>query len=396
MAYLSPEVVRLYNCEEPLLRLLRPKSVFTSNSTATKVTLQLQSPEIIATNIFCERSQNPLDEINGAANSATFPLNVQLPQVARSGELLYPFFEGMSESELHFSIHRGGFSDASEMETLLYAEMVKAEDMLQVYKESLRMPNDTPLDAVQQPIDRLFHSRLVHNTRLRESYGESVCLGEETLSMSEFLRAPWKVSGKIYPSLGELFSTAADVLHPQSEQYLSCPIAFGLGDAHGGNVMIADQIGQNGSREILYVDYENAGFHPVLLDLAKPFYNDVFFDTLYMDVLPNVPETRCKIEGGYIDVQFTPDVDSLSQAVFEIKRRYILRPLFEHALSLGWNLENNIPLLSNALFVCATLTRNYSNNATALVRNTATGIVLTGAVDMDRFYAGLDTLGPAT
>lgn len=120
--------------------------------------------------------------------------------------------------------------------------------------------------------------------------------------------------------------------------------------------MIADETGLSGSREVLYVDYENAGFHPVLLDLAKPFYNDVFFETLYMDALPKIPETRCKIARGYIDVRFKSEVDSFSQAVFEIKRRYLLQPLFNRVLCLEWNLENNIALLSNALFVCATLT----------------------------------------
>ena len=33
----------------------------------------------------------------------------------------------------------------------------------------------------------------------------------------------------------------------------------------------------NNSREIFYVDYEIPGFHPVILDLSKPLYIDVFF-----------------------------------------------------------------------------------------------------------------------
>ena len=32
--------------------------------------------------------------------------------------------------------------------------------------------------------------------------------------MVEFLGIPWKVNGVIYPSLGELFCTATNVVHP--------------------------------------------------------------------------------------------------------------------------------------------------------------------------------------
>ena len=74
-----------------------------------------------------------------------------------------------------------------------------------------------------------------------------------------------------------------------------------MGDAHGANNMIASCESSNGAREILYVDCEAAGFHPIMLDLAKPFYNDVFFDTLYMDILSDGAETRCELDRGYID-----------------------------------------------------------------------------------------------
>ncbi|KAK0516428.1 hypothetical protein JMJ35_001031 [Cladonia borealis] len=104
--------------------------------------------------------------------------------------------------------------------------------------------------------------------------------------MVEFLEIPWNVNGVVYPSLCELLCTAIDVLYPSSRQDMSCPVVFGLGDSHGANNMIASCVSPNGARDIPYVDYEAAGSHPLMLDLAKPFYNDVFFDTLYMDILP--------------------------------------------------------------------------------------------------------------
>ena len=214
--------------------------------------------------------------------------------------------------------------------------------------------------------------------------------------MAKFLDVPWKVNGTVYPSLGELFRTATNVVQPGSWQSVSCPIVFGLGDAHGANIMIASDVSLDNGREILYIDYEVAGFHPIMLDLAKPLYIDVFFDTIYMDVLPEVPETRCEIEGDFINVHFNPHVDGITQAIFDIKRRYLLQPLFDLVLSLEGDLGKNVPLLSNALLLCATLTRNYRKVPGAFIRNMATGIVLSQATDLEGFYSCLRTLGIKT
>lgn len=185
------------------------------------------------------------------------------------------------------------------------------------------------------------------------------------------------------------------MLYPNSPQSMACPVIFGLGDAHGANVMVSNDVLSNNSRDVLYVDYEVVGFQPIMLDIAKALYIDVFFDTLYMDILPGTPETKYEMAGNLISVDATPIIDDITQAIFDVKRRYLLQPLFNLASNLGLDLENNIPLLSNALLLCATLTRNYSGNPDAFVRNMATGIVLAQAVDLEGFYFGLKSLGIA-
>lgn len=129
-----------------------------------------------------------------------------------------------------------------------------------------------------------------------------------------------------------------------------------------------------------------------MLDLTKPLYNDVFFEILYMDILPDVSKTRCELGGGYIDVQFTPYVDDITQAIIDIKRRYLLKPLFDIVLGRGGDLEKNVPLLSAALLLCATLSRNYSKSPDGFVMNVATGIVLSQAVDMEGLHLCLRKL----
>ena len=389
---LSSQSVELYKQTGVLIRVQRPTSVFTSNSTASEVRLPADKLGEKAIKIFCKRSLHLQQEFEGAINAAAFGLRVQLPHLTSSGDLLYPFFEGTTESELRLSFHRSGRSKWCIAETVLYAELVKAEDMLRVYKKCL-VSNMYRPETVEQPIHRFFYSRLVQNARFREFYGDSFNIGGKTLSMVEFFEIPWKVNGVVYPSLGELFCTAIDVVHPSSQQSMSCPIVFGLGDAHGANSMIASHVSPNGAREILYVDYEAAGFHPIMLNLAKPFYNDVFFDTLYMDILPDVPKTRCELDGGYIDVQFTPYADDITQAIFDVKRRYLLQPLFDLVLSLGGDLEKNVPLLSAALLLCATLTRNYSKTPDVFFRNITTGIILSQAVNIEGLYSCFRMLG---
>ena len=389
---LPSQSVELYEQVGALVRFQRPSSVFTSNSTAAEITLPADSVGGKVTKIFCKRSQHAQQEFEGAMTAASFGLRVQLPHLTSSGELLYPFFEGMTESELRLSFHRSSRSNWYAAETLLYAELVKAEDMLRVYKECLDS-NMARVETAGQPIHRFFYSRLVQNARFREFYGDSFKIGGKVLSVVEFFEIPWKVNGVVYPSLGELFQTAIDVVHPGSQQSMSCPIVFGLGDAHGANIMIASHVSANGGHEILYVDHEAAGFHPIMLDLAKPFYNDVFFDTLYMDVLPHIPETRCEFIGGFIDVQFTPYVDEITQAIFDIKRKYLLQPLFDLVLNLGGDLKKNVPLLSAALLLCATLTRNYSITSDIFFRSMATGIVLSQAANLEELYSCLRMLG---
>lgn len=44
------------------------------------------------------------------------------------------------------------------------------------------------------------------------------------------------------------------------------------------------------------MDYEAAGFHPIMLDLARTFHNNLYFDILFMDLLPKGPETMSVIE----------------------------------------------------------------------------------------------------
>lgn len=210
---------------------------------------------------------------------------------------------------------------------------------------------------------------------------------------------PWIINGKRYPSLRQSFDVALETLSPSSLETSSCPTVFGLGDAHGGNVMISPKARGRRSHTLLYVDYEVAGFHPVMLDLAKPFYNDVFFETLYHDLAAGAMTTggvSCRSMEGTLVVDFVPHVDAMSQAVLDIKLRYLIQPLCDEVRNAGVCLDSHVSILANALLLCATLTRNFATEEDAFLRNFATGIALSGSKTWGEFATGLETLGFST
>ncbi|KAL8355785.1 hypothetical protein RB601_001201 [Gaeumannomyces tritici] len=370
----------------------RPHSVFSSNSSTYEVLVPAVEGD--ETKLFAKQSRHQLQEISGATTAAIYYPRIHIPRLTSSGNLLYPFFDGITEAELRMSFIHGGRSHWPSLELLLYTEMVKAEDTLRAYRTCLGgMEGKKQTVPPNEGIQRFLRSRVADDARFTEFYRDGFYISGKSIPMEKFLALPWKVNGAVYPSLRTLFRNALEVLHPQSTQMQTCPIAFGLGDAHGANVMISPSSSPDNSREIIYLDHEVAGFHAILLDLAKPFYNDIFFETLYADILPATEDIAYEIDEKSINVRFTPRVDDVTQAIFEIKTRYLLQPLCEFVLELGGNLERNVTLLSNALLLCATLTRNYGASYPTLFMNMATGIVLSTANDWKEFYSCLRSLG---
>lgn len=126
--------------------------------------------------------------------------------------------------------------------------------------------------------------------------------------------------------------------------------------------MIGDARQPNNSHETIYIDYEVAGYHSPMLDLAKPFHNDIFFDMLYADRAEEhgSPDVQYHLEGDTLVINVTTIVDELSQAILNIKRRYLIGPFFEFASSVSCDLDKYIPQLASALFACSVLTRQYT------------------------------------
>lgn len=336
--------------QEPIIH----PSIFSQNSANWTITLQATEEIDSATvKLFCKRSEFAEHERAIAEQAAMFYPHVQIPLLAPSGDLLYPHFEGKSESELRLSFIHGGRSDCRLSASIMEIEMIKTEDMLRAYRRSFKEPANNEKINGSRPIDRFYHTRLIGHARFKELYADGVEIHGRVLSLASFLSMRLKVNGHLYPSFGEISLKGVRVLHPEATS--SCQ-AFGRGDAHGANVLVSDTRESNNRRELLYVDYDTAGYHLVMLDLAKPFYNDVFFEILYADNIKDPPAIQYALneEANLIEIMGTASQDQLASGILKIIRRYLMQPLLE---ILGGEsssgMEDHVAQLAYALFSCA-------------------------------------------
>ncbi|KAI0159793.1 hypothetical protein GGR57DRAFT_500120 [Xylariaceae sp. FL1272] len=386
---LSQEIVTQFEKGE-LFKMARETPTFSDNSVSYRARTKGLDKAI---DIFVKETLYAEDERNGAEQASAYFTNIAIPHVAAGGELLYPFFQGVNKSELRLAYINDGRRDQNQVQRLLYAELVQAEANLRTYRHSLSLPNDT--SRSRHNVQRFFHDRMIDNNRMTDNYSDGVKLGGRMVSLDKLLSLRWKINGHTYPPLHELFDTAKSIIAPESAQILSCPIAFGLGDCQGGNVMVSPQYSlKGGQSDVRFVDYEVAGLHPVMLDLAKPLYNEVMFESLYRNLLsPDSGNITYTVTSQEIIVDMMPTVDTLTQAILDIKLRYLIKPLCDEVKVLGDNLDNHVSLLSTALFLCGTLGGDFAENDAALVSNFSIGITLFGAINWETLMARFESLG---
>jgi len=326
-------------------------------------------------------SSQQLSECQGALHAARyFPL-IQQP-LAESGRLLYPYFEGISEAEAQLNYAKTG--DSYWLEMVMDVEMRKAGDILNAYRWSFRPALASGNAAVDWEIHRFFHHRLRDVTRLRQFYDAGLHVAGRSVSLNELMMLPISINGYDHPCLFEIHSRAESLLDPA--RFANQPVAFGLGDAHGGNIMIEEKPQKNAARRVLHIDDEASGYHSPILDLAKPFYNDIFFGALYADCVTDAPKVEAGIEDGILKLKYIGVERTLSKAVLEITRRYLIEPLLLHAPETSVDVKAGIETLASALFACAVLTRNFDERSDAFLVNLCHGVLLSQVKTLDELW----------
>lgn len=114
---------------------------------------------------------------------------------------------------------------------------------------------------------------------------------------------------------------------------------------------------------------------------------------LYADNVQDSPGIEYALEDGVIRITLSACTDRLGQEILNIKRRFLIDPLFQYSRGMGCSLVEHVPRLAYALFSCACLTRNFRGEWDCLFRNIAVGVVLSQAADLDELWACCRSLG---
>ncbi|KAJ8125633.1 hypothetical protein O1611_g8004 [Lasiodiplodia mahajangana] len=386
---ISEEALAQFN-EGRVIKHGNHKPQFSRNSTSYTVTTQAPGDVV---DIFVKVTPYANDELNAAKMARRIFPRLFVPRMANSGELLYPLFRGITGSDARLSYIQGERQNMKLVESILHVDLVRAEDTLRTYRNSLSLQQNVP--APRQNIQRFFHDRLVDDKRMREHFGKGITLGGETYSLDQLLSFRWHINGQSIPSLREAFDQARQVIAPDSALMRSCPQVFGLGDSHAANVMFTPSDAKGSPSDVLFIDHEAAGYHPVMLDLAKPFYIDVFFETHYRHLMPGNANRglryRVSKSTNTILVELKPRIDALTQAILDIKLRYLLDPLQAEVAKLGVNLEDFVPLLTTALFLCATV-GSFPNHE-SFIGSFATGLLIRQAQNWEELVLRYGELG---
>ena len=172
------------------------------------------------------------------------------------------------------------------------------------------------------------------------------------IPLSTFIDVPLVINQKKYPSFNKLSQKAEGILHHSKFS----AFVFGMGDCWSGNLLVENTTEQYHRipKDILYIDYDYAGFHPVILDLVTPFFLDIFFDVMYSHTIYETPNVHVSITDGAIHIDFKMPEDSLNSAVMEIRMRYLLEPLFVFMKGQGIDLENSLDQFESGFFLAGT------------------------------------------
>ncbi len=385
-----------------------PLTRFSSNSKGSHADV-LTSENIGWQPVYIKEAQSVYDELAAfPAVQYHFPReSVQVLAAAQPAlqRLFFQRFTGETLNEIRLRYCRdqgpikkgtGGRNCLSD-EWFVDIDLRRARDVLAVYRRSFR-PGDESTSCAQQRIHSFFHHRLLGNRRLQQFYG-----GEHphlfpptahgTMSLDSFSHLPMIINGQSYQTLWHHLQRALRILDPHRVEGLNIlPTAFGLGDGHGGNTMVSTK---SIVPSILYVDYEVAGSHTPFLDLAKPIYQDGFFDVAYADFLHNdLTHTvdgsgiaiAWRIDEGTIYIDYDLTMETLSKGLAVIKLEYLLRPMLEALDEVDCCLRDLAEeTLACGLFACALLTRDYSKRPDVFFLNLAVGVRL--ATEMRRVFS---------
>lgn len=232
-----------------------------------------------------------------------------------------------------------------ESDQLLELELQKNMNLLNGYLASRRGSLGR---RTKSSLGNIYLERL--NSRFLSFYGnKSVSVGAKQIPLTDLFGLGLKINGVVYPSVEEIVSRSKAVF--MDKGLTEGSLVYGLGDSHGGNVMVNSDLS-----DYFFIDYEFSGYHSPFIDIAKPLYNDCFFDFLYAPIVKPEFDLQVKKLGDYLMVNLDYRLSDFRRMLLKLKVEKLLAPMVEKFPDPNWRL-----LLGSALFCCGFLTKDLSS-----------------------------------
>lgn len=230
-------------------------------------------------------------------------------------------------------------------------ELKRAEELLQGYVNSVEEASKNT--TVGQRIHKLYYDRLI-GERIKSYYeNKDVTLPSgEKINFETLKNLTPVINGKRYDTMDKIIETAKHYLNPP---FLNSKVKiYGFADNHAGNVLV-DEKGN-----FVTIDYEYASIAHPCLDIAKTYYNDVYFDILF----PSQSDAKFSIdvkidtEKNEIIINHDYQLPRSKKALLAIKQQGILEPFLAIAQQKNYNISDAQEILRSALFAAGFLNKN--------------------------------------
>jgi len=275
--------------------------------------------------------------------------------------LIYEVIDDPSVFDLAWSIEQG---DDSYFSALTAAQHKGDAALYRLY--TMTLEKQSAEEAAQAPVHQLFYHRIAGG-RLERFYGSlpgqkssdtQIDLPHGRVAMREVRGKQWVINGQVYNiTLDGLIEDALQYLKPAQPG----PAVVGHGDAHNGNVFFQQP---QAIPELIYFDPAFAGRHHPLLDLAKPFFHNVFAMWMYFPIDKQRTTQITLVENGdtwHIDYDY--HLPPVRHMFLDSKIENTLIPILQHLkaqsnLRADWRRYFKL-----ALFCCPLLTMDLTDGA---------------------------------
>jgi hypothetical protein len=291
--------------------------------------------------------------------------------------IFYPYLEGLTVFELHFSYSVAAIRDTREdenenqhiLDVILDVERRRGDEMLRAYCRSTLFtaqhsicPQDRETSLLNQYVGTFISG---YKASLAACYPSGLpVIG---CTVDEYLSYSFVINGYEYGNLNACLSAVNKTISPSALN--NAILASGFGDGKYGNLIINEP---KMGTPLHFIDFELAGLQNPFVDMCKAIYSDCFFAACCIDSLVELEKTTKTSESdcglriafrvshetrevyithNYWTLLKAPAWDVAGISIFARRYFSVMLPLVNHLESLhGKGMTNWEQLVGHTLF----------------------------------------------